>query len=69
MAAAQVDKDQKRTYTLASAAANLDISVRALQRIIAAGDILPRYHNRTPLIPASELDAWVERLPLEPKGS
>jgi hypothetical protein len=67
--AAKTHPDSKRVYTLEAAAESLSISIRALQYIIAKGDIIPRYYGRKPLIPASELDAWVDRLPQEPQGS
>jgi hypothetical protein len=43
------------------------LSVRELQRAIAAGDLVPNYRGTKPLLRAEELAAWVRSLPNEPR--
>lgn len=51
------------SYDLESAAAAVGLSERELRRVIAAGDLTPRYRGRKPLILRSDLLEWVESLP------
>jgi hypothetical protein len=52
-------------YSLTEAAQAVGISVELLKTKIRAGDINPRYVNSKPVIPVTELQAWVDSLPLE----
>jgi hypothetical protein len=55
-------------YSYEDAAAAVGVTVKTIQRLVAKGDLIPRYPNRRPIIPASELQAWLDRLPSEPPG-
>ena len=56
-------------YTIEDAAAAAGVSKSTLNRAIANGDLIRRYPNRIPVIMASELNAWLESLPLEKPGA
>lgn len=58
-------KDIPLAYSMKDAAATLGISLSLLYEKIAAGEITPKYVNSKPLIPAPELQAWLEALPTE----
>ena len=56
---------EKRAYTYQEASASVGVSVRTLQRLVERGDIVAKYVGTKPVIPAKELDAWLETLPSE----
>lgn len=47
------------------AAEYLDISKRALRRLVDSGEITARYPNSRPVIAVRELDAWLASAPTE----
>lgn len=55
----------KLAYTYQEAANAVGVSVRSLQRLVERGDIAVKYIGSKPVIPAKELDAWLEALPSE----
>jgi hypothetical protein len=52
-------------YTILEAAQAVGYSDWVIKKAIAAGDITPRYANSKPIIPHTELVAWVESLPVD----
>lgn len=58
----------KLAYPLKEAAQAAAISLSQLRIEISKGEIVPRYVGRKPIVPASELQAWLDRLPTEPPG-
>lgn len=52
--------------SIADAAAVVGYGTTTIREAIDKGDIIPRYANRKPVIPVSELKAWLDRLPTEP---
>lgn len=55
-------------YTYQEAAAAVGVSVDIIRRAVARGDLVPRYPSSRPVLPASEMQAWLEHLPTEPPG-
>lgn len=55
-------------YPLKDAADAVGISLRKLQYLVAQGELIPRYIGSKPVLPASELQAWFDRLPTDPPG-
>jgi excisionase family DNA binding protein len=56
---------ERLAYSLAEAAEVVGVSLPTLRRAIDKGDIVPRYPSRRPVIPAAELQQWLDRLPTE----
>ena len=52
-------------YSLKQAAEACGISLSLIKQFVRDGDLNPRYVNSKPVIPASELAAWVDSLPYE----
>lgn len=60
---------RRGALTLDQAAVYCGVSRRTLDRIIAAGDLTPRYPAGSPLLLRVELDEWLENLPTEPRAA
>lgn len=56
---------QPLAYSMKGAAEATGVSVTLLEQFIARGDLIPRYANSKRIIPAAELQAWIDSLPLE----
>jgi len=52
-------------YSLPDAAVACGVSLSTLNRAIANGEVTRRYPNRKPVILATELEAWLESLPVD----
>ena len=52
-------------YSKRDAAAAVGLSVQSINQAISSGSITPRWFGRKPLIPASELLAFLEGLPTQ----
>lgn len=57
----------KISYSLEEAAAATGYGETTIKVAIRHGDLVPRYANSKPVIPAGELAAWIESLPTERK--
>lgn len=57
----------KLAYSYDEAAEATGAGKRALQNAVRAGDLVPSYVGTKPLIPAAELQRWLDALPHEPK--
>ena len=55
----------KLAFSLPEAAEATGYSLATIKRAIRAHDLVPRYANSKPVIPAAELARWVENLPTE----
>ena len=55
----------KIAYSLAEAAEATGYSERVIQRALAEHKLLARYANSKPVIKASDLEDWIEKLPTE----
>lgn len=51
------------SYTIPEAAATVGVSERTIRNEIRANRIATRYVGTKPVIPAGELEAWLEALP------
>jgi len=60
-------RPQPLAYSIKDAAEATGVSVTMLERFIASGDIIVRYADSKRVLPAAELMAWLEALPLERK--
>lgn len=63
--AALRSRPQPLAYSIKDAAEATGVSVTTLERFIASGDITVRYANAKRVLPAAELTAWLESLPIE----
>lgn len=57
--------NERLSYSIPDAAEAVGYSETVLKGEIAKGTIVPRYANRKPVIPATELLDWLESLPTE----
>lgn len=57
------------SVTYATAAEITGLSVKALQRAVRAGDLVPRYPTARPLLLVADLRAYVEAAPCEPNAA
>lgn len=55
-------------YTLKEAAQVCGVSVDTIKRAIRAGDLAARYPTSRPVIERTELQAWLEATPSQPKA-
>jgi len=55
----------KLAYTIPEAAEVTGLSVSSIRRHIAANNLTVRYPTKTPIILATELEAWLQALPAE----
>lgn len=55
----------KVAYTLDEAAEATGYSRRTIDSAVAKHDLIPRYANSRPVIPAKELERWLDSLPTE----
>jgi hypothetical protein len=53
----------KIAYTLAEAGPAVGYSRSTIEKQIALGNLVPRYVNSKPVIPADELKRWLSTLP------
>ena len=60
---------ERLSYSLPEAAAAIGVSVQTIRRAIDKGDIVTRYPTRKPVIPVTELQSWLDRLPTEAPSS
>jgi len=60
---------RKIAYTYEEAAEAVGVSVRSIRRLVANGDLCPRYPTSKPVILATELEDWAESLPSEPRSA
>lgn len=58
-------RPQPLAYSIKDAADATGVSVRTLERIIAAGDLNVRYVRGKRVLPATELQAWIDSLPYD----
>ena len=59
----------KLAYSIPEAAEATGYGVTTIKEAIAAHDLVPRYANRKPVIPAVELERWISGLPtVKPRG-
>ena len=58
-------KPQPVAYAVKDAAEAIGISPALLEQVIARGDINPRWINSKRVIPAAELQAYIEALPYD----
>ena len=56
---------QPKAYSIEDAAEACAVSKSTLNRVIKHGDITRRYPTSTPIILATELDAWLDSLPVD----
>lgn len=61
-------KPQPKAYAVKDAAEAIGISAALLEQIISRGDINVRWINSKRVIPAGELDAYLEALPYDRPG-
>lgn len=61
-------KPQPLAYSVKDAAAAAGISPSLLEQLIARGDLHPRWVNSKRVIPATELQAWIDNLPYDRAG-
>lgn len=55
--------------TYATAAEISGLSVKAIQRAVSRGDLVPRYPTARPLLLVDELRAYLEAAPSEPPAA
>lgn len=55
----------KLAYSIPSLAEAVDLSVASIREAIDKGDLVPKYPNRKPVIPAAEAQRWLDSLPEE----
>lgn len=53
----------KLAFSLPEAADATGYGLTTIKEAIAANDLVPRYANRKPVIPADELTRWINSLP------
>lgn len=53
------------SYSAVDAAAEVGLSERAFERVVAAGGVVVRWSGGKRLFRHDELDAWVDSLPLD----
>ena len=56
---------QPLAYSVRDAPAAIGISASLLEQLIARGDIIPRWVNSKRVLPATELQAWIDALPYD----
>lgn len=64
-ATARLDDPDLISVTYATAVELTGISLRALQRAVQAGDLVPRYPTARPVLLVDELRAWIRNAPCE----
>ena len=55
------------SYSVPDAARAVGLSEWSIRAAIRNGDLAPRYYGTKPLIPAAELEAWLNALPSDRK--
>ena len=58
-------RPQPLAYSVKDAAEATGISASLLEQFIARGDITPRWVNSKRVLPAAELQAWIDALPYD----
>jgi excisionase family DNA binding protein len=58
---------RKLAYSYEEAAAALGISKSMIGLLVRNGDLAPRYIGTKPVLPATELESWLDSLPSEAK--
>lgn len=56
---------EKIAYTLNEASAATGYSRSEIERAIRRGELVARYANTKPVIPAKELASWIDSLPTQ----
>ena len=59
---------EKLAYTIPNFAAAVDLSVTSIRDHIDAGNLVPSYPNRKPIITKAEGERWLRTLPNERPG-
>ncbi|MEA5453253.1 helix-turn-helix domain-containing protein [Sinomonas sp. JGH33] len=60
--------EDRKAFNVQQAAELCGVSPDVIRRAIARGDLIARYPSSRPIVEASELDTWLDRLPTEPPG-
>lgn len=60
--------EERKAFNVQQAAELCGVSADVIRRAIARGDLIAIYPTSRPIIKATELDTWLDRLPTERPG-